>query len=262
MYNLSVSARILLIFIFSCSLMGSGQEIPGINDNELHGLIINRNESFNGESLWGYMNGGADIYLEYGFKVLRVEEFSRNEEMIKLELFKMQDPVSAFGIYSIKTHTCKQSKVLTAIDCLSNYQFQLLFGDYYVQFSNESGTDNARQFMIDLAYILLLKLEPTTLILPVRYLTDSLDIPLSEIKMLKGKLGIQSKAYELTEYFSGIADYQVYYAKSRKDGNTMKYYEIVIDTPELKEKFLENTKDSMFQVLRETDASILGIYSE
>jgi hypothetical protein len=262
MYNLPVSARILMIFLLSGSLMATGQVIPAILDSDLPGLTINRNETFENASLWGYMNGGADIYLEYGFKVLRVEEFLRDNESIKLELFKMDSPVAAFGIYSIKTFKCKRGGVLTNIDCLNNYQFQLLYGDHYIQFSNESGTEKAQQFMIDLAYVLLVKLQPAVLALPVKYLTDSLNIPLSDIKMLKGELGIQARAHELTDYFSGIDTYQVYFARSTKEENIVKYYEIVFDRPEMKEKFLKNIEGKNFQVLREGEISILGVDTE
>jgi hypothetical protein len=116
--------------------------------------------------------------------------------------------------------------------------------------------------MIDLAYVLLVKLEPAVLALPVKYLTDSLNIPFHDIKMLKGELGIQDKAYELAEYFSGIADYQVYYAKALRDEEAVKYYEIFFDAPGMKDKFFENVKDNKFQILREGNTSILGVLSK
>ncbi len=69
------------------------------------------------------------------------------DEIIKLELFKMDSPVSTFGIYSIRTFKCEQSNLITTFDCLNRFQFQLLAGNYYIQFINESGSEKVKQTM-------------------------------------------------------------------------------------------------------------------
>jgi len=167
---------VMIINILLCSYITMGQEIPEITAEEFPNYILNRNECFDGGSLWGYMNGGADIYLEYGFEILRVEEFSNKGETIKLELFMMVDPASAFGIYSIKTFICPQSNVSADFDCLNPYSFQLAHGKYYLQIINESGSAEARETMISIAESLLEKIEPGKLVLPITYLTDSLKL--------------------------------------------------------------------------------------
>lgn len=247
----------LLISIILCSNISMGQEIPEVTVEEIPGFTLNRNESFDGGSLWGYMNGGADIYLEYGFETLRVEEFSSEDETIKLELFKMTDPVSAFGIYSIKTFKCEQSKLISTIDCLNRFQFQVLYGSYYIQLINESGSAKAKQAMINLAESLLKKIEQQELMLPLKYLTDSLNLSLFEIKMVKGDLGVHNKTMYLEDYFEGIKNYQVYYAKTVVDKVKVRYYEIVFDDAEMKNKFLENSKDKALQIVGENSTSIL-----
>ena len=249
-----------LILLCGAMLMScfhlSGQDIPAIQANDLEGIAIHRNDSFDGSSLWGYMNGGADIYQEYGFEVLRVEEFSAEDENIKMELFRMYDPLSAFGIYSIKTFRCKESNVLASPDCLNSYQYQLVYGEYYLQLINESGSEKASQLMIDLAGTLLDKLEKAELHLPVQYLTDSLHFPLQDIKMLKGALGIQNKASALTDYLMGMDEYMVFYAKRKLEGVNQTYYEIVLGEAELKEKFL-NKKDGSLKILKENETNVL-----
>jgi hypothetical protein len=262
MKNLPGLILFLILFLSHSGSFVRGQDVPIIYKTDVPGYSLDRNETFNGRALWGYMNGGADIYLEYGIKVLRVEEFSRDGERIKLELFKMTDPASAFGIYSIKTFKCAQSGVLISIDCLTNFQYQLLFGEYYIQFSNESGTDKARQFMTDLAYALLSKIQPAGLALPVRYFTDSLDIPLTDIKMLKGIVGVQNHAHELSDCFQEVKGYQVYIAKVNTDGENRKYYEIVFNNAEMKKKFVGNIKDINFQVLSQDEFHVMGRLSE
>lgn len=247
----------LIIGIVVCCNISIGQDIPEITSEDIPGFSLDRNECFDGGSLWGYMNGGADIYLEYGFEILRVEEFSNEEETIKLELYKMANPVSAFGIYSIKTFKCKQSNTITTIDCLNPYQFQLLYGEYYIQLINESGSTNAKQTMISIAETLLNKIEPVELILPLTYLTDSLNLSFSELKMVKGELGVHNKVMYLEDCFKGIEDFQVYYAKKIEDGKKVKYYECIFDQSEMKNKFLENNNNLDLNIIWEEDNKVL-----
>jgi len=247
---------VIISITLSCYI-SMGQEIPEVTAAEFPDYSLIRNDRFDGKSLWGYMNGGADIYLEYGFEMLRVEEFSSGEETIKLELFKMDDPISAFGIYSIKTFKCEQNNITNAPNCLNRFQFQLLFGDYYMQLINESGSEKAKQAMIDIAENLLQKIEYREIKLPLMYLTDSLNFSLNNIKMLKGDLGIQTKATDLIECFNGIEGYQIYYAKKQMNGANVKYYEIVFDKPEMKNKFLNNIIGKELQIIKENDVNIL-----
>jgi hypothetical protein len=243
-----------LILLCGAMLMScfhlNGQDIPAIHENDLEGIAIHRNDSFDGSSLWGYMNGGADIYLEYGFEVLRVEEFSAEDENIKMELFRMYDPLSAFGIYSIKTFKCNESNVLIRPDCLNKYQFQLLHGVYYVQLINESGSEKAKQHMTGIASALIQKLGESDLELPIKYLTDSLHLSPADIKMVKGELGLQDKASHLAIYLKGIDDYQLYIAKAEKEGIKQSIYEIVFGEQGLKKVFLERI-DAKIQLIHE-----------
>ncbi len=246
-----------IICIFLCSLSSIGQDIPKLTTEDLSGVKITRNECFDGKSLWGYMNGGADIYLEYGFQIMRVEEFSIDEESIKLELYKMDGPLAAFGIYSFKTFKCRKTQLITSLDCLNPFQFQILCGDFYIQLISESGSEKASRLMLDIADILMKKLDQKKLVLPVIYLSESLNLSPFEIKMLKGDLGIQEKAMDLTGCFQDIDEYQVYYAKTQVDGKKLKYYEIVFEKPEMKDKFLQNCKNKDLQIIKDTATSLL-----
>ncbi|MFC2157814.1 DUF6599 family protein [Acidobacteriota bacterium] len=61
-------------------------------------------EVYMGDDLFLYINGGAEIYHEYGFKSVIVQEYtSRNDNFISVEIFEMMDSNSSFGMYSFKT---------------------------------------------------------------------------------------------------------------------------------------------------------------
>jgi hypothetical protein len=61
---------------------------------------------FIGEDLFTLIDGGADIYFEYGFKQVIAAEYRNNQESsIKLELYEMSDDSAAFGIFSLNSVT-------------------------------------------------------------------------------------------------------------------------------------------------------------
>lgn len=61
-------------------------------------------EFFFGDELYSYINGGADIYLEYGIEAAASAYYQDTENnKIHIEIYQMQDKDAAFGIYSINS---------------------------------------------------------------------------------------------------------------------------------------------------------------
>jgi hypothetical protein len=64
-------------------------------------------ERYNKEGLYGYIDGGAEIVLQYGFRELSVSKFkpagpSAAPKEIVLEIYRMSSGEAAFGLYSTK----------------------------------------------------------------------------------------------------------------------------------------------------------------
>ncbi len=52
-------------------------------------------------SLWEYMDGGADQYLQYGFKELSTADYNSGDAQITIDIFEFESAVDAFGLYSL-----------------------------------------------------------------------------------------------------------------------------------------------------------------
>jgi len=58
---------------------------------------------FVGRDLFTYIDGGADIYLEYVFRQVLVRDYAGpNGKTISVEVYEMTDPAAAFGMYEFK----------------------------------------------------------------------------------------------------------------------------------------------------------------
>ncbi len=88
---------------------------------------------YKGEDLYSYINGGAEIYHEYGFKQVIVQDYTRkNGKSIALEIFEMESTESAYGIYTFKTSTEGKELALGDKAQLADYYLNFWKGDFVV----------------------------------------------------------------------------------------------------------------------------------
>jgi hypothetical protein len=133
----------LSIVIFSMTLHGFSQgessipSLSGLTDCE-----IEVTRTFSESSLYGYINGGAELYLEYGFDTLVVTELNGGGSDISVEIYRMKDDEAAFGIFSVSRFRCNGGPKLTDHMCRSAYQLQFCKGPFYVSIINDTGNES------------------------------------------------------------------------------------------------------------------------
>jgi len=231
---------IFICLIFSIfSVFGQeGNIIPELTESDLKGSELIRNETFNGNSLWGYMNGGADIYLEYGFKGLRVQEFKIDDQIIKAEIYLMNDQESAFGIYSIKTFNCLFSDTLLCPDCLNNYQYQAIKGVVYISITNENGSAKAKAICLETGKKILEKIKASEFKLPVFQNCNKNHFFLNDFKLIKGRLGLQNGISKWIGLFEDFDDYKIYYFRYKNQGCNISFAEVILPDQSDRDRFL------------------------
>jgi hypothetical protein len=104
-------------------------------------------ERYSAEGLYGYIDGGAEIVLEYGFRELAVSRFgpaagSGSEKEIVLEIYRMSSGEAAFGLYSTKLEGGEQSRPgIKPDNWLSAGQASLVKGEFLVNILAPECTD-------------------------------------------------------------------------------------------------------------------------
>ncbi|MBM4172719.1 MAG: hypothetical protein FJ214_12680, partial [Ignavibacteria bacterium] len=132
-----MNRKIFLFLIIASSVINSQEApFPFLTTSDFPDFKIIRKESFDGDALWGYINGGADIFLEYGFDNLFLQEIELKNHVFKIELYKMINPNSAFGIYSVSHFKCDNKSDKINLTCITPYQIQCAAGDYYISIIN------------------------------------------------------------------------------------------------------------------------------
>ena len=148
-------------------------------------------QSFEGEDLFIYIDGGAEIYFEYGFRRVIVQDY-RNDagSRLSLEIFEMQFPESAYGMFTFKSSPRGEAVILGDECRLAEYYLNLRKGRYLVTITGLDQDSTPRDGLVSLAGLVEKKLggggEPPSLIslLPEEGLNPQ------SLKFFKGPLAL------------------------------------------------------------------------
>ena len=206
----------LIICLLSWPLIAGEMPVPTRED--LPGSDITRDEVFIGGALWGLINGGADLYYEYGFDRMALQEITWQGEKFRLELYRMDSPLAAFGIFSVSRHGCRAGGLVVGGDCQNRYQYQFAAGSYYLSLINYSGNSLAGELSLVIAGIIASRIDGPEYSVPSffrqLYFSDVVD----EIKVFRGRLGLQNTLPSLAAAFESLDDYVVYYLELSENG--------------------------------------------
>jgi hypothetical protein len=120
-----------------------------------------------GEELYDYIDGGAPQFFEYGFREIASQELLYHEHTYILDVYRMADPLAAFGIFSVRRPVARD-KPGTALKgfpysaCTAS-QGLLAHGPYYVEISAYTSSDATQREMGAIARAALGGLDSTAI---------------------------------------------------------------------------------------------------
>jgi len=202
----------ILCFLFSLPVICIAQapdSFPVIDESDLPDAKFGIPKTYTRSSLYGYMNGGAELYLEYGFSGAWINEIHLAGGIYRTEIYRMNGPDDAFGIFSVSRYQCKSTPSLSPYACQTPYQLQLCSGSFYISISNSTGngTDCTASLRIGEAIVNKIKEKPADI---TPYLQGvSHETINREAILAKGELGIMNGAPDLVDYFSEATGYCV-----------------------------------------------------
>ena len=155
--------------------------------------LVEAPQNYRGEELFRMIDGGADIYHEYGFKqILAAEYLDQAGKPIKLEIYEMQSPAAAFGIYTFKIGQGGKELKIGQEACLQDYYLNFWKGDLLVTIVGPDPEEKTIQSVLDLAKAVEARI-PETGQRPD--LTESLlrqPLAFSQPRYIRGPLGLMA----------------------------------------------------------------------
>jgi hypothetical protein len=92
--------------------------------------------------LYNYIDGGAELFLEFGFEALTLQHFQKGEAELAVEVYRMTDPAAGVGIYLAKCGREQRDPGIPARHTVDAYQLMLQQSRYLVIVNNlAAGSD-------------------------------------------------------------------------------------------------------------------------
>jgi hypothetical protein len=119
--------------------------MPGTAD--LEGWVVSiQPRIYTGEDLYQFIDGGADLFFEYGFRRVIAAEYSHPEgASIDLQVFEMNDPCAAFGIHSLRSGRDARQVAIGQGGSAHDYYLMFWKGPYYVSIASSDTSPECRK---------------------------------------------------------------------------------------------------------------------
>jgi len=201
----------LILSLLLCVMGGASvaQEVPVLKPGDLSSGTILSTAYYSGKALFGYIDGGAELYLEYGFKKLGRQQVRSSKEEIVVEIYQMAGANEAYGIFSVQRFKCVPVDSLSPNTCFSRYQLQAVVGSCYLSIMNESGTSSARQACVEIFHVIQAKVKPQPIKVQPVFDRPELASYQSGLMIAYGHLGVQNGFSEWDSLFQNSQRFSV-----------------------------------------------------
>jgi hypothetical protein len=146
--------------------------------------------TFISQDLFNHIDGGAELFLEFGFAKLIVQAYANGASELTAAVYEMENTTSALGIYLMKMGKETPFPEIAARNSSEDAQLTILKGRYFVQIDNFSDKPAPRATAVSLANALLSKLPDEKPIPVLDRLPAENRVPASE-RLIRGPYGLQ-----------------------------------------------------------------------
>jgi hypothetical protein len=146
---------------------------------------------FTQADLYGYIDGGAELFLEFGFESLTLQKYRNGGSEVAVEIYRMADPTAAAGIYLMKRGKETPDASFKERHTLNRHQLMFQRHRYYVTINNLSGSDKMGPELLRFGSQVAAKLPAPVPASELKALPPAGLVPGSE-RLFRGPFGLQA----------------------------------------------------------------------
>ena len=146
---------------------------------------------FTQADLYGYIDGGAELFLEFGFDNLTLQKYRSGGSEVAVEVYRMADPGAAAGIYLMKCGRETPDPSLKERHTLNRHQLMFQRNRYYVTINNLSGGEKAGPDLLRFAGLVAGRL-PADLPAPELKRLPAVGLVAGSPRLFRGPFALQS----------------------------------------------------------------------
>ncbi|MCG6963228.1 MAG: hypothetical protein LJE95_08190 [Acidobacteria bacterium] len=144
---------------------------------------------YSASNLYGYIDGGAELFLEVGFENLHVYKLTRGSQELGVDMYRMNSPESALAIYLAKCAPETPVAGLGFRNSGDRFQLGILRGRYFILINNFEGGESLvapmKQVAINLAKQIPSSPHPIPVPMPQQGLVTG------SVRLVRGPFGLQ-----------------------------------------------------------------------
>ncbi|MFH1941751.1 MAG: DUF6599 family protein [bacterium] len=150
-FMVDIRKRVSILFFAFLPMMALTQVVlPG--DDFIEGWNrFGRMRQFEREDLFNYIDGGAELFHEFGFEAVWVQHYKRGDAEITLEVYAMESPSAALGVYLMKCGDETPIEGIGARNTGNRFQLTLVRGKCFIQINSFDGDSSRIPVMMALA---------------------------------------------------------------------------------------------------------------
>ena len=157
-------------------------------------------KNYRGDKLFVMINGGADIYHEYGFtQVLSAEYADVRGKSLTLEIYEMESPAAAYGIYTFTIGDGGKTLAIGQEALLEDYYLRFWKGNLLVTVIGQDSEEGTVQGVVSLAKAVDSRIARRGERPGLARMLLSEPLAFSRPKYVRGSLGVMTSYFFSTE---------------------------------------------------------------
>jgi len=151
--------------------------------------------SYVGENLYDFINGGAEIFLEYGFRKVISQEYQNDDFTIVTNIYQMMNEISAFGIFSNNRSAKFKNMKIGDGGFQTDYSVNFWQADYFIVMESFQRDSLVSEALVRFAELISKNIARKAEGLAIVNVLPERGLVQESIKLVKGILGISNTYY-------------------------------------------------------------------
>jgi|GEM_PF-1810298 len=181
--------------------------------------------SYAGKELFGHINGGAELYMEYGFQELLTQRWTADSAELNIEAYRMATKDGAFGVATLARGPEAYRTELRRWSWLAPGQLILAQGEWHVNvtITGARKEDTATLNNAALGMLRRVRIQDGDAVAPSPFHRPGMEAHESRLRFMIGPLGLQNAAPEWSGFFESIDAFRLYLADVEDEKGEFRY---------------------------------------
>jgi hypothetical protein len=182
--------------MFNISLAQESLEFLLPSNNEIGAWeTVDKPFIYVGENLYDFINGGAEIFLEYGFRKVISQEYQNGDFTIITNVYQMMSEISAFGIFSNNRSAKFKNMKIGDGGFQTDYSINFWQANYFIVMESFQKDPLVSEALVRFAELISKKINQKAEKIAILSVLPERGLVQESIKLVKGILGISVNYY-------------------------------------------------------------------